>query len=97
MSPIDYGGFYVNFLGSSGTLKFYEYIDWLASWTRLAECSCPLDGIFPFCVNFQSLHYANMAVRPQRDSSGEFSILREDKLPHIINPVEAYLGKLYSR
>ena len=30
------------FLGSNGTLKFYEYIDWLASWTTLAMGSCPL-------------------------------------------------------
>ena len=33
-------GFYVYFLGSLGTLKFY------ASWTRLAEGFHPLDGIF---------------------------------------------------
>ena len=39
-------GFYVHFLWSSGTLKFYEYIDWLASWTRPAEGSHRLDSIF---------------------------------------------------
>ena len=38
-------GFCVYFLGSSGTLKFYEYTNWLASWTRPAEGSCPLDSI----------------------------------------------------
>ena len=26
--------FHVHFVGSSGTLIFYEYIGWLASWTR---------------------------------------------------------------
>ena len=33
------------FNGSSGASKFYEYTDWLASWTRPAEGSWPLDTI----------------------------------------------------
>ena len=39
-------GFYVHFLGSCGTLKFYGYTNWLVSWTRPAKGSRPLDGIF---------------------------------------------------
>ena len=35
-----------SFLGSSDTLKIYEFTDWLASWTRPAEGSHPMDGIF---------------------------------------------------
>ena len=42
-------GFLRSFLGSNGTFKFYEYTAWLASWTRPAEGSCPLDGIFILC------------------------------------------------
>ena len=40
-------GFQFHFLESFATLKFYEYTDWLASWTRRAEGSCPLDVILP--------------------------------------------------
>ena len=34
-------GFCVHFVGSSGTLKFYEHTDWLASWTRPSKCFRP--------------------------------------------------------
>ena len=46
MDPVHYGVFIFIFVGSSGTLKFYKYTDRLASRTRLAKNSSPLDAIF---------------------------------------------------
>jgi len=43
-------------------------------------------------VKSQYLHYASMAVRPTRHSSGSYSTVSQDQLPHIINPIEAHLS-----
>ena len=56
INPIAHG---VHFLWSSGTLKFYEYTDELASWSRLAEGSRPLDSIF---LMYQSLGVALLSM-----------------------------------
>ena len=45
------GVYIVHFLESSGTLKLYQYTDWLASWKRPAEGSCALDSIFKFSID----------------------------------------------
>ena len=63
MNPIDYG--VVHSLGSSCTLKSYRYTDWLASWTRPAEGSRPLDGIFLYifdpCYSLNITHRSTAA------------------------------------
>ena len=51
VKPSDCTIFHI-FLGASGALNFYEYTDWLASWTRPAVGFHPLDSIFyvPSCA-----------------------------------------------
>ena len=48
-------GFYVHFPGYIGTLKFYEYTDRLAPWTKPAEGSRPLDAIFKFVFTYREI------------------------------------------
>jgi len=42
-------------------------------------------------VGCQYLHYIGLGVQPRKTDGG--SRLDRDQLPHIINPVEAYLGQ----
>ena len=51
----------VHFLGSSGTVKFYEYTDWLASWTRPADVF-PSFGMY-FMGNITKCHYSDDIMR----------------------------------
>ena len=51
----------VHFLGSSGTVKFYEYMDWLASWTRPADVF-PSFGMY-FMGNIRKCHYSDNIMR----------------------------------
>jgi len=43
----------------------------------------------------QYLHYIGLGVQPRKTDIG--SRLDRDQLPHIINPVEAYLGQSVSQ
>jgi len=43
-------------------------------------------------VKSQFLHYVGLGVLPKRDPVAQCSVLPFDQLPHIINPIEAYLG-----
>jgi len=42
----------------------------------------------------QYLHYIGLGVLPTRDEAAQCSVLKTDQLPHIINPIEAYLGNI---
>ena len=44
---------------------------------------------------FQYLHYTGFGVRPDKAENGVGYALKIDQLPHIINPIEAYLSKNY--
>ena len=49
-------------------------------------------------VDLQYLHYTGLGVQAQKDPVANCSVLSVDQLPHIINPIEAYLGdvKIFS-
>ena len=58
-------GFLCSFVGSSGTLKFYEYTDWLAMLPGLGRLRVPvLWTVFPYIVN------AMIAKGPGNESPG---------------------------
>lgn len=51
-----------------------------------------------YCISvrmffLQTLHYAMLGVNPRYDSSRNAYTLNADSLAHVINPVEARLGK----
>lgn len=44
-------------------------------------------------VSLQTLYYTMLGVNPRFDSSRSIYMLNADSLAHVINPVEARLGK----
>ena len=89
--------FYVNFLGSSGTLKYYECTDWLYSWTRSAEGSHPMDGILVLCHktsskwSIKTLHYIGAAgIDLGMGSASKCNVSLAEPIPRLI-PVQLLL------
>ena len=56
----------------------------------LAHCT---DWVNSTLILQQVLHYSSIQINPRKD--GESFYLPYDDLPHMINPIEAKLGKLY--
>ena len=46
---------------------------------------------------FQYLHYTGIGVQPAKSPDHDYYILNPDDLPHIINPIEAFLGEFENR
>jgi len=65
----------------------------------LAACSLAMCGFVDAAsaadgwvyAGWQYLHYIGLGVQPRKTDVG--SRLERDQLPHIINPIEAYLGQ----
>lgn len=50
------------------------------------------EAIFSLDFCFQYLHLLGVGTRPVKDADTGISYLKHTDLPHIINPIEAYLG-----
>lgn len=71
-------------------LKVYEHLEPLShqsARTNLCKCSVFVPSIL------QTLHYAMLGVNPRFDNTRSAYMLNADSLAHVINPVEARLGK----
>lgn len=71
-------------------LKVYEHLEPLShqsARTNLCKCSVFVPSIL------QTLHYAMVGVNPRFDNTRSAYMLNADSLAHVINPVEARLGK----
>lgn len=83
------------------TLTCSQLQHWLSGTERTSLCMCSTliamttrSAMYWWCIfSLQTLYYAMLGVNPRFDSSRSSYTLNADSLAHVINPVEARLGK----